>query len=138
MKGWLPYYCFLKDWMNEQAAKRFAVFVVAAGLSTWAIDMAATQVGLPSMQAALGISVTASQWILNLTLMILAGMRNRSEAAPGRPAGPPARLPLDLYIIFPNLEDYRDDLSYKEIALVQVAITINCHAVLSVCLPGFL
>jgi len=26
------------------------------------------------MQAALGISVTASQWILNLTLMILAGI----------------------------------------------------------------
>ncbi len=54
--------------------KRFAVFTAAAGLSTWAIDSAATQVGLPSMQAALGISVTDSQWILNLTLMILAGM----------------------------------------------------------------
>ena len=54
--------------------KRFAVFAAAAGLSTWAIDSAATQVGLPSMQAALGISVTESQWILNLTLMILAGM----------------------------------------------------------------
>ena len=36
--------------------------------------MAATQVGLPSMQADLGVSVTASQWILNLTLMILAGI----------------------------------------------------------------
>src|SRR5512139_1139483 len=54
--------------------KRFAVFAAAAGLSTWAIDMAATQVGLPSMQTSLGISVTASQWILNLTLMILAGI----------------------------------------------------------------
>ena len=54
--------------------KRFAVFAAAAGLSTWAIDSAATQVGLPSMQTALGISVTDSQWILNLTLMILAGM----------------------------------------------------------------
>ena len=42
-------------------------------LSTWAIDNAATQVGLPSMQSGLGISVTDSQWILNLTLMILAG-----------------------------------------------------------------
>ena len=59
--------------MVEQTVKRFAVFAAAAGLSTWAIDMAATQVGLPSMQAALGISVTASQWILNLTLMVLAG-----------------------------------------------------------------
>jgi len=36
--------------------------------------MAATHVGLPSMQASLGISVTASQWILNLTLMFLAGI----------------------------------------------------------------
>jgi MFS family permease len=60
--------------LNEQTVKRFAVFAAAAGLSTWAIDMAATQVGLPSMQAALGVSVTASQWILNLTLMILAGI----------------------------------------------------------------
>src|SRR5512139_3252790 len=60
--------------MKEQTVKHFAVLAAAAGLSTWAIDMAATQVGLPSMQAALGISVTASQWILNLTLMILAGM----------------------------------------------------------------
>jgi len=60
--------------MNEQTVKRFAVFAAAAGLSTWAIDMAATQVGLPSMQAALGVSVTASQWILNLTLMVLAGI----------------------------------------------------------------
>jgi len=58
----------------EASVKRFAVLAAAAGLSTWAIDSAATQVGLPSMQAALGISVTASQWILNLTLMILAGM----------------------------------------------------------------
>ena len=48
--------------------QRMAVLAAAAGLSTWAIDMAATQVGLPSMQASLGISVTASQWILNITL----------------------------------------------------------------------
>ena len=60
--------------MNDQTVKRFAVLTAAAGLSTWAIDMAATQVGLPTMQADLGISVTASQWILNLTLMILAGI----------------------------------------------------------------
>ena len=60
--------------MNEQTVKRFAVLTAAAGLSTWGIDMAATQVGLPSMQADLGVSVTASQWILNLTLMILAGI----------------------------------------------------------------
>jgi len=59
--------------LNEQTVKRYAVLTAAAGLSTWAIDMAATQVGLPSMQAALGISVIASQWILNLTLMIIAG-----------------------------------------------------------------
>src|SRR5512139_2889660 len=60
--------------MNEQSLKRFAVFTAAAGLSTWAIDMAATQVGLPSMQADLGVWVTASQWILNLTLMVAAGI----------------------------------------------------------------
>jgi MFS family permease len=57
----------------EPAVKRMAVFAAAAGLSTWAIDMAATQVGLPSMQSALGVSVTASQWILNISLMLLAG-----------------------------------------------------------------
>ncbi|MGL4648820.1 MAG: MFS transporter, partial [Caldilineaceae bacterium] len=57
----------------DESVKRFAVLAAAAGLSTWAIDAAATQVGLPSMQAALGVSVTASQWILNLTLMVLAG-----------------------------------------------------------------
>ncbi len=59
--------------MNDQTVKRFAVLAAAASMSTWAIDNAATQVGLPSMQSALGISVTASQWILNLTLMVLAG-----------------------------------------------------------------
>lgn len=58
----------------EPAVKRMAVFAAAAGLSTWAIDMAATQVGLPSMQTSLGISVTASQWILNISLMLLAGL----------------------------------------------------------------
>jgi len=60
--------------MDEATLKRFAVLTAAAGLSVWAIDMAATQVGLPSMQADLGVSVTASQWILNLTLMVLAGI----------------------------------------------------------------
>lgn len=59
---------------EDAQVKRFAVLTAAAGLSTWAIDMAATQVGLPSQQAALGISVLASQWILNLTLMLLAGL----------------------------------------------------------------
>jgi MFS family permease len=59
---------------GDAQVARFAVLTAAAGLSTWAIDMAATQVGLPSQQAALGISVVASQWILNLTLMILAGL----------------------------------------------------------------
>jgi hypothetical protein len=47
--------------MDEQTVKPFAVFTASADLSTWAIDMAATQVGLPSMQAFLGVSVTASQ-----------------------------------------------------------------------------
>ena len=60
--------------MNDQTIKRYAVLTAAAGLSVWAIDMAATQVGLPSIQAALGGSAMASQWILNLTLMILAGI----------------------------------------------------------------
>ena len=54
--------------------QRMAVLAAAAGLSTWAVDMAATQVGLPTMQTSLGISVTASQWILNITLMLLAGL----------------------------------------------------------------
>lgn len=58
----------------DAAVKRMAVLAAAAGLSTWAIDMAATQVALPSMQTSLGISVTASQWILNITLIVLAGL----------------------------------------------------------------
>ncbi len=57
----------------DATVKRLAVLTAAAALSTWAIDMAATQVGLPNIQAALGISVTASQWVLNITLMLLAG-----------------------------------------------------------------
>ena len=58
----------------DAAVKRMAVLAAAAGLSAWAIDMAATQVALPSMQTSLGISVTASQWILNITLIVLAGL----------------------------------------------------------------
>lgn len=42
--------------------------------------MPATQMELPSMQADLGVSVTASQWILNLTLMVLAGIVTVSGA----------------------------------------------------------
>jgi MFS family permease len=60
--------------MDEKTVRRFAVLTAAAGLSTWAVDFAATQVALPTQQATLGISVTASQWILNLSLMILAGL----------------------------------------------------------------
>ena len=56
------------------ATKRFTILASAAGLSTWAIDTAATQVGLPSMQSSLGLSVTDSQWILNIHLMVLAGL----------------------------------------------------------------
>lgn len=59
---------------RDASVKRFAVLAAAAGLLTWAIDMAATQVGLPSMQSALGVSDTASQWILNISLMLLAGV----------------------------------------------------------------
>lgn len=62
------------DQAISPTVKRLAVFTAAAALSTWAIDMAATQVGLPTMQSTLGISVTASQWILNITLMLLAGL----------------------------------------------------------------
>lgn len=57
----------------DESVKRMAVLAAAAALSTWAIDMAATQVGLPAIQAGLGLSVTSSQWVLNITLMLLAG-----------------------------------------------------------------
>lgn len=46
--------------MSEQTLRRFAILTAAIGLSTWAIDMAATQVGLPSMQTDLGIWVAVS------------------------------------------------------------------------------
>ncbi len=78
--------------MNEQILKRFAVLTAAAGLSVWAIDMAATQVGLPSMQADLGVSVTASQWILNITLDDPGRHRDRGRRA-GRPDRPDAHVP---------------------------------------------
>jgi hypothetical protein len=59
--------------INEQTVKRFAVLAAAAGLSTWAIDMAATQVGLPTMQAALGDRVAGcvySAWASELERLL--------------------------------------------------------------------
>lgn len=56
----------------DVTVKRFVVLAAVAGLSTWAVDMAATQVGLPSMQSSPGVSVTASQRLFNISLMLLA------------------------------------------------------------------
>lgn len=52
--------------------KRFTVFAAAFGLSAWAMDVAATQVALPTIQSQLGLSVTGAQWLLNLSIMVLA------------------------------------------------------------------
>ena len=46
----------------------------AAALSAWALDTAGTTVALPTIQTSLGISVTASQWVLNLAFLALAGL----------------------------------------------------------------
>jgi MFS family permease len=64
----------MREHMGDDKVKRSAVIASAAALSAWATDMAATQVGLPSMQASLSISVNASQWILNISLMLLAAL----------------------------------------------------------------
>jgi MFS family permease len=54
--------------------QRVAMVAAAAALSAWALDTAGTTVALPTIQADLGISVTASQWVLNLGFLALAGL----------------------------------------------------------------
>ena len=43
--------------------QKVAMIAAAAALSAWALDTAGTTVALPTIQARLGISVTASQWV---------------------------------------------------------------------------
>jgi MFS family permease len=54
--------------------QKVAMVAAAAALSAWALDTAGTTVALPTIQASLGISVTASQWVLNLGFLALAGL----------------------------------------------------------------
>jgi len=53
--------------------KKAALIAAIMGLSAWAMDMAATQVALPTIQNALDLSFTGSQWVLNIAVMMLAG-----------------------------------------------------------------
>ena len=54
--------------------QRIALIAAAAALSAWALDTAGATVALPSIQADLGISITASQWVMNLAFLSLAGL----------------------------------------------------------------
>ena len=54
--------------------KKAALITAIMGLSAWAMDMAATQVALPTIQNTLNLSFTGSQWVLNIAVMMLAGV----------------------------------------------------------------
>jgi MFS family permease len=54
--------------------QRIALIAAAGALSAWALDTAGATVALPSIQASLGISITASQWVMNLAFLSLAGL----------------------------------------------------------------
>jgi MFS family permease len=59
---------------NSRTLKKAALIAAIMGLSAWAMDMAATQVALPTIQTTLNMSVTQSQWVLNIAIMALAGL----------------------------------------------------------------
>jgi MFS family permease len=55
-------------------AERIALVAAAAALSAWALDSAGATVAVPEIQSSLGLTITASQWILNLPMLALAGL----------------------------------------------------------------
>jgi MFS family permease len=58
----------------QTTEQKVAMVAAAAALSAWALDTAGTTVALPTIQSSLGLSVTASQWVLNLGFLALAGL----------------------------------------------------------------
>jgi MFS family permease len=58
----------------DAAVRRLAMIAAAAALSAWALDSAGATVAVPVIQTSLGISITASQWVLNLPLLAVAGL----------------------------------------------------------------
>jgi len=58
----------------SKGLKSAALIASIMGLSAWSMDVAATQVALPTIQTSLDMSVTESQWVINISLMMLAGL----------------------------------------------------------------
>ncbi len=59
---------------SDDTTRRLAMIAAAAALSAWALDSAGATVAVPVIQTSLGISITASQWVLNLPLLAVAGL----------------------------------------------------------------
>jgi len=51
-----------------------ALIAASVGMLAYSLDTAATQVGLPAIQASLELSAVASQWVFNLPIMIIAAL----------------------------------------------------------------
>jgi MFS family permease len=54
--------------------QRPALIAGAMGMLAYSLDTAATQVGLPAIQASMEMTAVASQWVFNLPIMIIAAM----------------------------------------------------------------
>lgn len=62
--------------MTEKLSKfeKPALIAASVGMLAYSLDTAATQVGLPAIQASLELSAVASQWVFNLPIMIIAAL----------------------------------------------------------------
>jgi MFS family permease len=54
--------------------ENLALISAALGMLAYSLDTAATQVGLPAIQASLEMTAVASQWVFNLPIMIIAAL----------------------------------------------------------------
>jgi MFS family permease len=54
--------------------QRLALIAGVMGMLAYSLDTAATQVGLPAIQASMEMTAVASQWVFNLPIMIIAAM----------------------------------------------------------------
>ena len=53
--------------------KKSALIASIMGLSAWSMNMGVTKVALPTIQTSMHMSITESQWVLDISLMMLAG-----------------------------------------------------------------
>jgi MFS transporter, DHA2 family, methylenomycin A resistance protein len=59
---------------NSSKFERLALIAASMGMLGYSLDTAATQVGLPAIQASLQLTAVASQWVFNLPIMIIAAL----------------------------------------------------------------